>query len=200
MKSPASGLSDSPGVRLGSRLCTSSGSPVAKFYAPCQRQKSYSVRVGRCAVLHVSYQRSFSRTRYQSRKTIGVLRPLILSSILRANMDTPIEVDKASNSFDERANELVTTKPPTWLTKITNFIAQWDVETSGLVTLLGSQEIFGCLCCFNVAVELTLFYQKRGRTLNCTRCSLCCFRPISTSWGASQHNFCTAAVVISSCH
>ena len=49
-------------------------------------------------------------------------------------MGTPLEVDKESNSFDERANELATTTPPTWLTKITNFIAQWDVETSGLVT------------------------------------------------------------------
>ena len=70
----------------------------------------------------------------QSRKTVGVLRPLTLSSIPRTNMGTPLEVDKESNSFDERANELATTALPTWLTKITNFIAQWDVETSGLVT------------------------------------------------------------------
>ena len=59
-------------------------------------------------------------------------------------MGTSLEVDKESNSFDERANELVTTKPRRWLTKITNFIAQWDVETSGLVTLMGPHELFGC--------------------------------------------------------
>ena len=52
-------------------------------------------------------------------------------------MGTSLEIEKTSNISDGKADELVTTKSPTWLTKITNFVAHWGVETNGSVILLG---------------------------------------------------------------
>ncbi|TBU31408.1 purine-cytosine permease [Dichomitus squalens] len=51
-------------------------------------------------------------------------------------MGSSLEVEKTSNISDDQANELVATKPPTWLTKITKFVAHWGVETNGIDPVL----------------------------------------------------------------